>query len=695
MRTWNLVTLLFVVYLFISVPPWLVTTPAVLGEDITYTNKTKNQSHIDTSKSKDEPPERKGGTLVDVLINLQKIAEEKLGLSHKQGEEKNVNKFFESDIILSPDQASVLMDDLTSISRKKRKLTADTRKWWHLPIPFAFDGRHDEHEKQEIRLAIDHWESQTCIKFVEYNYNLRSTKDFPRKILLFTKESGCWSYVGFMNQNMQRISIGPGCMGTGTIAHEIGHSIGFWHEQSRPDREDYITIHYDNIKDGKAYNFQRRTWKEITDLEVPYDIGSDLHYGSKYFSSNERYTIETKDPLMQNVLGQRQELSFYDVKLANNAYCKTHCDSNLLPQTCQRDGYQDPADCKRCRCSDGFSGRYCDTAAPGVRASCGGVVYAGTGVIYSPGYPNYLYKTGQKCSWLIKAPIGKHIYLRFQDKFDLTCDPDLCKDFVEVRYRSNLGATGARFCCSNLPDITVRSDTNEMMVLFRSFVGNRVGFKAMYFTDTCGGCGSKYPSLQEPCHRSKEYRCTRTWNTKYTVQCPSWWRTPNCGTKYKQVVRYSTCVKDEVYCCGNFALVGDLCRSMSQADQLPVGDQPGTEPSTPGGATIDPSSLWSAWTNWSTCSKSCGGCGKRSRSRTCLSPGKCEGNKNFENQYEDCGHEPCPSTFTRACKVQEKYQVFCNPWTMQMCTRYRSVYKLCTSQCCHGFKFEDKKCIPA
>ena len=32
-------------------------------------------------------------------------------------------------------------------------------------------------------------------------------------------------------------------------------------------------------------------------------------------------TLETRDPLMMRVIGQRQELSFYDVKLANKAYC--------------------------------------------------------------------------------------------------------------------------------------------------------------------------------------------------------------------------------------------------------------------------------------------------------------------------------------------------------------------------------------
>jgi len=34
-------------------------------------------------------------------------------------------------------------------------------------------------------------------------------------------------------------------------------------------------------------------------------------------------TLETRDPLMMRVIGQRQELSFYDVKLANKAYCNS------------------------------------------------------------------------------------------------------------------------------------------------------------------------------------------------------------------------------------------------------------------------------------------------------------------------------------------------------------------------------------
>ncbi len=40
-------------------------------------------------------------------------------------------------------------------------------------------------------------------------------------------------------------------------------------------------------------------------------------------------TVQTRDEYMKRVIGQRQELSFYDVKLANKAYCQGNCLENI------------------------------------------------------------------------------------------------------------------------------------------------------------------------------------------------------------------------------------------------------------------------------------------------------------------------------------------------------------------------------
>ena len=102
-----------------------------------------------------------------------------------------------------------------------------------------------------------------------------------------TKDMGCYSYLGKIGGKQTvsfQGSIGRvGCFLEGIIVHEFIHAIGFLHEQSRPDRDDFVEIKYENVREKKfETNFQRAV-NSLT-YGTQYDGKSVMHYGSTAFS---------------------------------------------------------------------------------------------------------------------------------------------------------------------------------------------------------------------------------------------------------------------------------------------------------------------------------------------------------------------------------------------------------------------------
>jgi len=65
----------------------------------------------------------------------------------------------------------------------------------------------------------------------------------------------CCSYVGKWGGS-QDVSLGFGCLYSSTVKHELMHAVGFYHEQSRTDRDEYVSIMYSNIQTGNLKKIQ-------------------------------------------------------------------------------------------------------------------------------------------------------------------------------------------------------------------------------------------------------------------------------------------------------------------------------------------------------------------------------------------------------------------------------------------------------
>ena len=112
-------------------------------------------------------------------------------------------------------------------------------------------------------------------------------------VVVSSNKTGCSSFVGMINRGAQPLNLARGCFRSSTIMHEFMHALGVHHYQNRPDRDEYVTIFFDNIKEGKENNFQRKGTSEIHG--TAYDVESFMHYRWNAFAIDKtKPTIRSK-----------------------------------------------------------------------------------------------------------------------------------------------------------------------------------------------------------------------------------------------------------------------------------------------------------------------------------------------------------------------------------------------------------------
>lgn len=204
--------------------------------------------------------------------------------------------------------------------------------WAMVRFVYAPEGEANEtqlnsYTKYLIRQALKHWEAKTNVRF--YNATGQPTHDDKYNIdypyIYFCNGEGNNSSIGRIG-GKQVIHIAK-YQTMGIVAHEIGHAIGLYHEQSRNDRDNYITVNINNVVPKYRNNFDKIT-KNYYNMGA-FDFSSIMLYSSYDFAIDRNIpTMKKKDG--STFVGQRNGLSDGDRRFPNYFY---------LPYIARKDTY--------------------------------------------------------------------------------------------------------------------------------------------------------------------------------------------------------------------------------------------------------------------------------------------------------------------------------------------------------------------
>lgn len=147
-------------------------------------------------------------------------------------------------------------------------------RWPNAVMPILIDATiYSNGQGPNVHAAIEEFNTRTvlCLK-------PRTTEsDYVRIVFTSDDSNGGSSEVGKQGGE-QKIFLNQKSTKSGTM-HEIMHAAGFYHEQNRDDRDEFIHIFLDNINPNERGNFQKEGGTKLGG----YDYCSIMHYSGKAF----------------------------------------------------------------------------------------------------------------------------------------------------------------------------------------------------------------------------------------------------------------------------------------------------------------------------------------------------------------------------------------------------------------------------
>ncbi|OWA53563.1 putative Zinc metalloproteinase nas-14 [Hypsibius exemplaris] len=221
---------------------------------------------------------------------------------------------FEGDMVGIVEAGDSENDIDAKLSRlSKSGVIAQRSRWYGGWVFYEMSSTLSTTERSKVLTAFKEFEKTDGIRF----HPRSGHADY---VLIKKNEPGCWATVGKAG-GVQNVNLGIGCWTHGTIVHELMHAIGFYHEQSRTDRDSYVELNLKNVDPANHHNFRKYDSSQVTPGGTPYDYDSITHYRKTAFALDTNgWTIRPKAPHQSRPIGLDLRLSTTDISEINAMY---------------------------------------------------------------------------------------------------------------------------------------------------------------------------------------------------------------------------------------------------------------------------------------------------------------------------------------------------------------------------------------
>jgi len=347
------------------------------------------------------------------------------------------------------------MEELEAKGAKHEKLKETklglSKLKYHWPngeVPYVISADFSSEERAIIAQGITHIHDNSCVRFIARD----GEEDY---VDIITGSGGCYAIIPYYT-GRGRCEVGleqGGCVTMKIVVHELLHALGIKHEQSRPDRDDHITMVWSNIVASGGGQFFKDVWEGTDPSTLPAECDdTDAADGKDYSNCVSGWEVDACGFGYDYTSVMHYRLNSFAIDSSQNVMIPIDTSVTAAGNTELSD-----LDKKKLQCMYNCDGT--------TYSGCGGHVSGDSGTLDA--------LDDSKCNWFITVPDGYAIEISFE-VFDVDC-ADKLKIYDG---KDETAAVLGEYCNDNAPTLITSSDSKLYISWARTVSANK--FKASW-----------------------------------------------------------------------------------------------------------------------------------------------------------------------------------------------------------------------